>query len=177
MTKAENGRTHEPSLRELTTDLDGVKSLLLEKVSGLREIIDERDRLYKERSDSQKTALEAALAAANSKNEATGMASKEAIIKAENAQTAYNVSHNDLLKKQDAMMPRTEVDRIVAGWQEKFEDMRGEIAKLREVGSEGSGERLAQERSQLRSHWNSDRIFSILMFIVALAALFLKVKP
>ena len=36
-------RTHEPSLRELTADLDGLRDLLLAKIEANREILDERD--------------------------------------------------------------------------------------------------------------------------------------
>ena len=44
-----NGRTHEPSLRELTAELDGVRELLLAKVESSRTVMDERDVRYEQR--------------------------------------------------------------------------------------------------------------------------------
>jgi phosphopantetheinyl transferase (holo-ACP synthase) len=158
----ENGRTHEPSLRELTVDLDGVKALLTERIEGLRLVMDERHNLYKERADSQKTAVDDALVAAKEKTEAAFAASKEAIVKAENSQTAYNVSHNDLLKKQDAMMPRLEVDRIVLSWQEKLDDLKDEVGSLRESRSESGGKQKTVEADRLQRNVNVALLVSIL---------------
>lgn len=180
-----NGRTHEPSLRELTGDLDGVKALLLEKVQSLRDIVDERHNLYKERADSQKTAVDDALVAAKEKTEAAFAASKEAIVKAENSQTAYNVSHNDLLKKQDAMMPRHEVDRIVSEWREKFDDLKDQIGAVKEVQNKIGGKEVGLEKSQASMRWGIGTFIGIVggivgvlgmlgMFITFLLKLFAK---
>lgn len=49
MNEDRNGRTHEPSLRELTAELDGIRSVFDEKVDRVREVADERDRRYEER--------------------------------------------------------------------------------------------------------------------------------
>ena len=57
-------RTHEPSLREVTVELDGLRAVLLSELSALRQLMDERDKLYKERADSQKSNVDTALKAA-----------------------------------------------------------------------------------------------------------------
>ena len=51
-----------------------------------KEIIDERDRLYKERDDSRRTAVDAALTAVKEQTKASFDASEKAIVKAEEAQ-------------------------------------------------------------------------------------------
>ncbi len=122
------GRTHEPALREVVSDLDGLRVLVMAKLDSIRDIIDERDRLYKERDDSRRTAVEAALAAVKSETRASFEASEKAIVKAEEAQRAYNQSHNDLSRKLDdqnkATMPRPEVETRIAAVEEKINSVR-----------------------------------------------------
>jgi len=125
-----NNRTHEPSLRELTIDLDGLKELLISKMESMKEVINERDKLYKERDDSRRTAVDAALAAAKEQTKASFEASEKAIVKAEEAQKSYNIAHNDLARKMDeqnkATMPRTET-------QQRFDSTAKEISELKTV--------------------------------------------
>jgi chromosome segregation ATPase len=105
-------RTHEPNLRELTAQIDGIVRLY-----------EERDRRYEERFT----------------------AAKEAVTKAESAQTAYNTNHNDLTRKMDAqygfMLPRTEAENRFRNHDEKIDEIKKELASLRESRSEGSGRR------------------------------------
>jgi len=114
-------RTHEPSLREITAELDGFRELVLSK-------LDASDRLYKERDDSRRTAVEAALKAAEVLTNAAFAASEKAIVKAEEAQRAYNTSHNDLAKKMEdqnkATMPRSETEARFHSLEEKVNDLR-----------------------------------------------------
>lgn len=123
-----NGRTHEPALRELTSDLDGLRELVMEKFSSNVRLLDERDRLYKERDESRKVAVDAALTSVKEQTKASFEASEKAIVKAEEAQKAYNASHNDLARKMDeqskATMPRTETETRFAAIQEKVEEIR-----------------------------------------------------
>lgn len=73
------------------------------EVVHLRELMDERDRRYMERAESDRLAVRSAFAA-----------SEKAIQKAEDAQTTYNQTHNELSRKLDdqnkATVPRTEID-------------------------------------------------------------------
>lgn len=91
----------------------------------LAKLMNERHQQYKELRDMQKEAVDAALIAQKEQTAAAFIASKEAIIKQEHAQTAYNTSHNDLLKKQESMIPRPEFDRVMESVTEKIDDMRG----------------------------------------------------
>ena len=106
-------RTHEPSLRELTVDLDGVKELLLDKVENLKDIINERDKLYKERYESQ----------------------EKAIGKAEESQKVYNQGHNDLTRKMEmqysVMVPQAEAQLKWSAIDKAIDENRLQIADSR----------------------------------------------
>jgi IMP dehydrogenase/GMP reductase len=192
--KENNSRTHEPSLRELTSELDGLRELVDEKFRRLKDIIDERDRLYKERADGQKTAVDAALTANKDLTAQAMTASKESAQKTEQAQLTYNISHNDLLKKQDAMIPRTEFDQAKSTWLEKFDGtkttwqtqfdslkdtLKAEIGSLKESRSERGGKELALQRVQTQTNWSTGIVItvclSVLSLAIALAALLTRV--
>jgi hypothetical protein len=140
-----NGRTHEPSLREVTADLDGQKVLMLALNKSLRDLMDERHNLYKERDESSKLAVKDALTAQDKLTTNAFAASKEAIAKSDNAQNSYNASHNDLLKKMDDQhkdtLPRNEANEKFKGYDEKFDNLRKDIQGLRESRSENLGVR------------------------------------
>lgn len=122
------GRTHEPNLREVVADLDGMRQLLLSLIQSSRDLIDERDKLYTERDNSRRTAVEAALTAVKEQTKASFDASEKAIVKAEEAQKAYNVAHNDLSRKLDeqnkATMPRSETESRFHALEEKIGEIR-----------------------------------------------------
>lgn len=100
-------------------------------LEGFRALMDERDRRYDERDKrvdqgfrESKEAVSSALAAAKEQTSATFGASEKAITKAEDAQRAYNVGHNDLLRKQDLLVPRLEWEGHNRAVDEKFIDLR-----------------------------------------------------
>jgi chromosome segregation ATPase len=127
-----NNRTHEPTLRELTSELDGQRAFVLSRIDALKEIIDERDRRYQERDEARRAAIDASLIAAKEQTAASFAASEKAIAKAEEAQRAYNQSHNDLAKKMDeqnkAMMLRSESEGRFHAVEEKINDIRNAMA-------------------------------------------------
>lgn len=127
-----NGRTHEPSLREITADLDGFKALVEAQFDALRDVMAERDRRYDQQFKSGETAVTAALAAQKELTSAAFASSEKAIVKAEEAQRSYNASHNDLIRKMDSMIPRTEFDARLVG-------IDKDVSSLRESRSAGSG--------------------------------------
>lgn len=152
-----NGRTHEPSLRELTSQLDALEKLMDEKVGRIRDRIDERDRLYTDRfkATDEKTTL-----ALN--------ASKEAITKAETATEkrfdAVNEFRGTLSDQAATLLPRAEALSKFAGYDEKFEDVKKEMAAFREshrvmIGnlqqglSASGGQHAAERESRQQSNW------------------------
>jgi hypothetical protein len=99
-----NGRTHEPSLRELTAELDGIRGIFDEKIDRVREVADERDRRYEQRFVAM--------------DEKTGLAltsSKEAVNKAEVAQEKRFDNTNEwraaMQDRDRNQMPRTEIEQ------------------------------------------------------------------
>lgn len=127
------------TLSEIKSELDGLREVVLAKQEALREIIDERDRLYKERDDSRRTAVDAALAAVKEQTKATFEASEKAIVKAEEAQKSYNSSHNDLSRKMDeqykAMTPQSEARLKWDNSDREIADIRKELIANREAAN------------------------------------------
>lgn len=109
-----NGRTHEPSLRELTAELDGVEALLIAKIDNIATVIDERDRRYEDRFRAM--------------DEKTGLAlicSKEAVAKAETATEkrfdAVNEFRAALSDQAANLLTRSEASAKFQSYDEKLE--------------------------------------------------------
>lgn len=107
--------------------------VLFAKVDAMKEVIDERGRLYKERDESRRTAVDAALTAVKEQTKASFEASEKAIVKAEEAQKSYTASHSDLAWKMDeqskATMPRSETETRFRGLEEKINELRSGEAR------------------------------------------------
>lgn len=196
--KDNNGRTHEPSLRELTSDLDGLRDLVFSKINSLRDLFDERDKLYRERIDAQKEALLTALNANKEQTKASFDASEKAIVKAEDAQRAYNASHNDLIRKMEFMLPQSEarlkwdtIDKETGEIrreltnnreliQKEIQNLRSEFMKevgsIRTFQSEGTGRSVGQHLVGTTVVSVIQVILSLLM-IASIASVFLLKKP
>ena len=101
---------------------------------------------------------------------------------------------NDLLKKQDAMIPRTEFDQAKSTWLEKFDaakttwqtqfdslkdTLKAEIGSLERSRSEGGGKELAMQKAQTQTNWSTGIVItvclSVLSLAIALAALLTRV--
>ena len=136
-------RTHEPSLRELTVDMDGKVDTINEKIKNLHNLIDERDRLYSERNDSQKVAVDAALAAAKEQTGASFASSEKAIVKAENAQNEYNARSNEfratLADQAERLASKNELNTINSNLEDKISRHDEDIRILREAQSKNTG--------------------------------------
>jgi hypothetical protein len=136
----------------------------------LERIIDERDRQYDMRARAAEIAVQAALLAQKEQTKDAFAASEKAIVKAEQAQTAYNVAHNDLSRKLDeqnkATIPRPEITALFGAFDQKLDAMRAsfekdietittDIRSLRESRSETGGAKI-----------NSREIFGYIIAIV-----------
>ena len=128
----DNGRTHEPSLRELTAELDGTKELFVTQLGSIGTLMDERDKRYEERFKAM--------------DEKTGLAltsSKEAVTKAETATEkrfdAVNEFRGTLSDQASTLLPRAEAGARFSGYDEKLEEIKKEIVFLRETRSQMQG--------------------------------------
>jgi len=171
-------RTHEPSLRELTAELDGLRELLLSKMESLRDVVNERDRLYKERDDSRRTAVDAALAAAKENTASSFAASEKAIVKAENAQSEYNVRSNEFRGQLDdqakRLISRVEVESLTRNLEEKIGRLDMDVRGLRESRSGAGGELHGGKAVKDESRANLALLISVGGFLALLAFNLLK---
>jgi hypothetical protein len=121
----ESARTHEPSLREVVAELDGFKELFRSEIAAVRE-------LFRTQLAAQKELTNQAF-----------VASRDAIVKAEESQRVYNATHNELSRKMESqyahMIPRTEFERA-------FEGLDDLVRKLEGARSEGVGGQLLVAR-------------------------------
>jgi hypothetical protein len=122
----------QPTIRELAVEVD-----------SLRRIMDERVRLYAERDISRRTAVDAALTAAKEQTASSFAASKEAIIKAEQAQHDYNVRSNEFRGQLDdqakLFISRVEVGTITKNIEEKLARLEMDTRVNREaIGNSAS---------------------------------------
>jgi hypothetical protein len=81
-------RLHEPSLREVTTELEAFEEVALTKIEALKDKIADNDRLYSERDVHRVQNVTDAFAA-----------SEKAIGKSDEAQDTYNRTHNDMQRQ------------------------------------------------------------------------------
>ena len=190
-----NGRTHEPSLRELTSELDGVKALLESKLEFISTLLEERDSRYKERFDTQEKHTDKLFEAKDKSVEVAFLNSKEAISKAEEAQASYNLSHNDLARRMDeqykSMVPTKEaqlkwdaIDKETSELRKEFYILRDmlpkeinglrselmkEISSLRESRSEQGGGARVLEAAHSQHNWSVGIIVAIVLSLAASA--------
>src|SRR6185369_9527266 len=98
-------------------------------------ILNEHDKRNNQRFSGAELAVKDALASQEKATSAAFMASEKAIVKAEDAQRAYNVVHNDLSRKMDEqykeMMPRPETLGLFKAVDGKFESQQKQIDELR----------------------------------------------
>lgn len=142
---------------------------------GLREYFErlliEQEKQNSERFAAADKAVSAALAAQEKATAAAFAASKEAILKAEEAQRAYNTSHNDLARKMDEQnkgtMPRTETEARFRGLEEKISDLRTALGI-------GGATAIGASKVKDESRANIAVVVSILGLLVTVAVLLLR---
>jgi hypothetical protein len=125
-------RTHEPSLRELTVELDGVEKVLTEKIEANTKVAVERDRRYEERFKAMDEKTSLALTS-----------SEKAVSKAETATEKRFDSVNEfratLNDQAGNLMSKSEANAKFQSYEEKFSELRKDIEGLREFRSKGEG--------------------------------------
>lgn len=144
---------------------DYLETKLESLFKAIKDLIDERDRLYDTRFKASEVAVNAALAAQEKAVNAAFLASEKAIVKAEDAQREYNIRSNEFRGQLDdqakTLMPRPETVGLFKAVEDKFvfvqqnfeskleaqrvsnekvfDSVTKEIASLRESRSEGAG--------------------------------------
>jgi len=107
------------------------------------------DKRYEQRFEAQEKAIHAALMSVKEQTKNSFDASEKAIVKAEEAQKAYNQSHNDLARKMDdqskATMPRTETESRFRSLEEKINELKEFVAR---GGGEAHGVKAVKDESR-----------------------------
>ena len=150
----ENGRTHEPDLRELAANVDSLGTLMEVEDKAIRDLLNERDRRVSEQFEAQKAAVFAALSAQEKMTAAAFASAEKAIDKAEAGQKSYNERSNEFRGQLDdqakTFIPRNEADSRDERTREAIEatrkemgmlrdEIRREVADLRKTRDESSG--------------------------------------
>lgn len=172
-TATKNGeRTHEPQLRQVVAEMDGFRRLVEVEMAGLHRLLDERDRLYKERDESRRSAVDAAITAAKEQTRQSFEASEKAIVKAEDAQREYNVRSNEFRGQLDdqakTLMPRAESMSRFEAFDKVIEEIKIQQANFREWRSESGGRERQGDAGRSQAHWLVGVFFTvvnILMFM------------
>lgn len=144
-----------------------LKELLTCEIRGLRELIAKNDALYTERAASGKTAVDAALAAAKTLNDATFAASEKAIGKSDQNAEKWRENANEwrsaMMDREIKFASRTETEN-------EFKNLRAELAGLKEYRASGAGAH--QQQSDNRA-WLAAAV-SVILLMMAVATFFLK---
>jgi len=136
------------------------KSATLTKLQSLREIMDERDKRYEDR-----------FVAMDAKTSLALSSSEKAISKAETATEkrfdSVNEFRGTLNDQASKLLPRAEADSRFLSHDEKIEDLKKQIAGLRESRSSG-------EAKETANHYSMTTVFSVLAVLIAIAALIMR---
>jgi hypothetical protein len=167
-------------------NVDGLRIYLESKIEALMALGEERDKRYRDKFLSLESATEKALVAVREQTAAAFRANEVAISKAEEAQRSYNERSNEFRGQLDdqakRLMPREEALSKFIAYDEKLEDGKREIIKLREQQMESAGRTLQRGESKQTMQWGVGQAIAIALviagFVVALIEVLLKtVKP
>jgi hypothetical protein len=149
--------TAPPTIDTVSSRLAELKELMQTKFEATKNIADERDRRYEDR-----------FTAMDEKTSLALTSSEKAVTKAETATEKRFDSVNEFrgsLKDQAAtLLPRVEADTRFHTLDSKLEDLKADIANLRESRSGGEGKDKAGQH-------NMATTLSIAALLIALAAL------
>jgi hypothetical protein len=149
--------TSVPTVDSLSGRLAELKELMQTKFESSGKIADERDRRYEDRFKAMDEKTSLALTS-----------SEKAVNKAETATEkrfeGVNEFRSSLSDLTGTMIPRAEANARFEALDSKNEDLKNEIASLREFRSGGEGKEKASQH-------NVSVIFSVLATLIALATL------
>jgi hypothetical protein len=144
-----------------STDVS-LREFMQAQLEAVRDIINERDKQYDSRFRAAEIAVNAALAAQEKAVNAAFTASEKAIVKAELAQSEYNVRSNEfrgqLADQAQTLIPRTEANVQFKGIEEKLAAVvvtyEGRLEALR-ASTDKANEAVAKDVASLRESRSS----------------------
>jgi hypothetical protein len=181
-----NGSEH---IREYFTRwIESLERLLEARFVGLDCLLAERDKRYEQRFTAQESAVKAAFEAQSALNRAIMDGNKEAITKAENAQNEYNKRSNEFrgaLDDQNKVMAKEMLSRneyssnhtaiiskvggVESKFDEKIEDLKKEVAFLRESKSAIEGRTVEKSETKSQTNWGIGIVIAVIMSTLSLA--------
>lgn len=142
-------------MSETAHSVESLQQYLESRIDAIVALQVERDRHYVDKFRTLDAATEKALAAVKEQTAAAFAANKEAVLKTEEAQRAYNLSHNDLARKMETQAKQF-VDR------DKLDDFAKRFIELLDA------QRL--ERRQ-QTNWTIGHVIAIAFGMTAVATL------
>lgn len=153
-------------------------SVLEERVRALTQLVDERDRLYMVKFQASETAVTAAITASDKQTALSFASSEKAISKAEEAQREYNIRSNEFRGQLDdqakRLMPREEAQTHFKAYDDKLEDIKDNVANLRESRSNSEGKVKASGIDLAQRNWNIGTIIAIVALLVVIGQILLR---
>ncbi len=140
---------------------------------GMEDLHDERNRNYLDKVKLLNEASEKALVAVEKQTSIAFAANKEAITKAEEAQLSYNIRSNEfrgqLEDQAKRLMAREEALSKFSAYDEKLEECKVEIVKLREAHMQGVGRKEQSTEGRQASQWSAGHLLSTIIAVVGFA--------
>lgn len=157
-----NGRTHEPNLRELTSELDGLRSVMEAKLEAAHQTMNERDRRYEDR-----------FTAMDEKTSLALTASEKAVVKAETATEkrfdAVNEFRGQLADQAANLLPRGEASAKFLAFEEKLVRIDTDLRGLRESRSQITGDANRSDKTGNQMMWAIGLLVAIVLGVASLA--------
>ncbi len=137
--------------------------VLTVRITAIEKLADERDKWYIARDKDRHDAVTALLLAAKDSTAQAFQASKEAVSEAKKSQDAYNLTHNDLVRKMERQtaesMSRIEIEGRLVAITEKLEVANKPIV---EFMAQQLGTRTGMRDGQYNLGWVVALIVSLL---------------
>lgn len=190
--KRDTGVSLREYIERLISEFEKRVKMFEGEVASIKEIINERDRLYDTRFKAAETAVSAALAAQEKSTSTAFQASEKAVLKAEDAQKDYNQRSNEFRGQLDdqakTLMPRNEAQAMFKSFEEKLEVLkstherdqalaRTDIGNLRESRSVTVGETTTMREVKGDSQWRTGTIIVVAVAVIEILLRFLPVAP
>jgi acylphosphatase len=162
----------------IETAIDHLLSVVNEKDAHVRTLIDGNDKRYEERFLASQKALELGLAGTKTEIGAALVSADRAVQKAEVATEKRFESVNEfrgtLDNQQRTLIPRSEVEVIKAGIEEKIAQLTKTLDEVRQSDARGGGAAAGGKAVKDESRANLALAISVVLFLLTIGALFVK---
>ena len=167
-------------MADTSEHIDGVELRVLESVLSERKAQCVKDmaaleQALREKIEAQHVLATTTIAAMDRATVSAFAAAKEAILKAEEAQSGFNARSNEFRQTLDdwqknvaiIVMPRLETEARLKVYDDKLETIAHDISSLRESRSEYGGRDAAVVRGRSQSNWSLGTLSTLLLGLLA----------